>query len=162
MVTKSRNLLNLHDVVGYHVFRDGHHRLDLDWLVRIVEFMLVFLHKSVDPADPRVNRLIADVANQTVNTVVRSGGQPCGEAGRRARPRDGGADRGAAAKGLGGDREDAERCGRGTRCVGEPRPWVRPSSPGDSQALPLVAGVRRKSRLVTAGHLRMLPRLRGD
>ena len=35
MVTKSRNLLNLHDVVGYHVFRDGHHRLDLDWLVRI-------------------------------------------------------------------------------------------------------------------------------
>ena len=31
-----------------------------------------FLDLPLDPADPRVNRLIADVANQTVNAVVRA------------------------------------------------------------------------------------------
>jgi hypothetical protein len=30
------------------------------------------LDLPLDPADPRVNRLIADVANQTVNAVVRA------------------------------------------------------------------------------------------
>jgi hypothetical protein len=30
------------------------------------------LRRPVDPSDPRVGRLIADVANQTVNTVVRA------------------------------------------------------------------------------------------
>ena len=69
-----------------------------------------------DLSDPRTNRLIADVASQTITAVLR-----VQEAIFTVKHDDGGLGRlieERRQKGLGGDREDAERCGRGTRCVG--------------------------------------------